>query len=88
MLVLQIYECSIRTLFDFIDEDNISDFTGSGFIEIWLADYTGIEAYGDLELFCLYPPSIYWDIINDLGQIGNLMGRLLIQLRKSIVFVG
>jgi hypothetical protein len=32
-----------------------SDFAGYGFVEIWIADYTGIEAYRDIELFGLAP---------------------------------
>ena len=35
------------------------DFRSYGFDEIWIADYTGLEAYGDIELFCLYPPE-WW----------------------------
>ena len=31
----------------------------TGFLEVWLADYTGIEAYGDIELFGLKPEK-YW----------------------------
>jgi len=39
--------------------DRIKDFESYGFDEIWIADYTGLEAYGDIELFCLYP-SEWW----------------------------
>ncbi len=31
------------------------DFKNHGFCEIWLADYSGLDAYGDIELFGLYP---------------------------------
>jgi len=31
------------------------DFTSHGFSEVWIADYTGLDAYGEIELFGLYP---------------------------------
>lgn len=30
-------------------------FACHGFVEVWLADHSGLEAYGDVELFGLYP---------------------------------
>ena len=56
VLVLQFVDCPISDLYldDDIKEDYETD--GShGFDEIWIADYTGLEPYGDIELFCLYP---------------------------------
>jgi hypothetical protein len=32
-----------------------TDFAAHGFCEIWLADYSGLDAYGDIELFGLFP---------------------------------
>ncbi|MBT9538053.1 MAG: hypothetical protein IVZ94_07965 [Nitrospirae bacterium] len=55
ILVLQLVGCPISELKYLLDESLAKDFGSYGFVEIWLADYTGIEAYGDIELFCLYP---------------------------------
>jgi hypothetical protein len=54
ILVLQLFDCSISSLKRLLDELKI-DFTDYGFVEIWLADYTGTEAYRDIELFGLVP---------------------------------
>jgi len=53
ILVLQFIDCPISYLH--LNESLKSDFESYGFDEIWIADYTGKEAYGDIELFCLYP---------------------------------
>ncbi len=55
ILVLQLCDCSLWSLRSFLTDDIREDFSGYGFVEIWLADYTGIEAYGDVELFGLVP---------------------------------
>lgn len=55
ILVLQLVDCPIAELEYLLDESLKNDFGSCGFAEIWLADYTGIEACGDIELFCLYP---------------------------------
>ncbi|MDY7001041.1 MAG: hypothetical protein SVS15_04575 [Thermodesulfobacteriota bacterium] len=58
ILVLQFVECPISSLYS-LDDSLKGDFEAYGFDEIWIADYTGEEAYGDIELFCLYPPE-WW----------------------------
>ncbi len=58
ILVLQLVDGSIDTLKGVIDGLQ-DDFTDHGFTEIWLADYSGLEAYGDIELFGLYPVRIW-----------------------------
>lgn len=55
ILVLQLCDCSLRSLRPFLTDDVREDSSGYGFIEIWLADYTEIEAYRDIELFGLFP---------------------------------
>ena len=54
ILVLQFVDCSISSLY-ILDHSLKKDFESYGFDEIWIADYTGLDAYGDIELFCLYP---------------------------------
>jgi len=58
ILVLQFVDCPISSLY-LLDDNLKKDFESFGFDEIWIADYTGEEAYGDIELFCLYPPD-WW----------------------------
>jgi hypothetical protein len=55
ILVLQLVDGSLYSL-RFILKDLKGEFDSHGFCEVWLADYTGREAYGDIELFCLVPP--------------------------------
>jgi hypothetical protein len=55
ILVLQFVDCPISSLHLLADGIK-NDFESHGFVEIWIADYTGKEAYGDVELFCIYPP--------------------------------
>jgi hypothetical protein len=41
-------------------KDLFDDYMDHGFEEVWLADYYfDIEVYGDIELYCLYPKSLY-----------------------------
>jgi len=56
ILVLQLTDCPITDLEWFIDYSLQSDFSSHGFVEVWLADYTGSKAFGDIELFGIYPP--------------------------------
>jgi hypothetical protein len=58
ILVLQLVDCSIVSLPPLGDSIK-KDFEIYGFAEIWIADYTGEEAYNDIELFCLYPPALW-----------------------------
>ncbi len=59
ILVLQLMDCPLSELVKMLDGSLRADFGSSSFAEIWLADYTGIDAYGDVELFGLYP-SKWW----------------------------
>ncbi|WP_022663844.1 hypothetical protein [Desulfospira joergensenii] len=58
ILVIQFVDCPVTNLYQ-LDESLKDDFRSYGFDEIWIADYNGLEAYGDIELFCLYPPE-WW----------------------------
>ncbi|MFH1702486.1 MAG: hypothetical protein ABIB41_03500 [Nitrospirota bacterium] len=55
ILVMQLVDCPLAELILFLDEKLQNDFASYGFMEIWLADFTGVEAYGDIELFCIHP---------------------------------
>ena len=55
ILVLQSDECPLEEIDLYVDPSLQSDFALFGFKEIWLADFTEIDAYGDIELFGLHP---------------------------------
>jgi len=59
ILVLQLMDSPLSEIGTILDKGLQDDFATSGFTEIWLADYTGLDAYGDIELFGLYPPK-WW----------------------------
>lgn len=54
MLVLQLVDGSLKGLVHLFD-DLREEFMNQGFSEIWLADYSGLEPYGDIEIFGLFP---------------------------------
>lgn len=58
ILVLQLVDCPIASLPP-LGNSIKKDFEIYGFAEIWIADYTGEEAYNDIELFCLYPLALW-----------------------------
>ena len=58
ILVLQFIDCSISSLY-LLDDGIKKGFESYGFAEIWIADYTGKAAYGDIEMFCLYPTELW-----------------------------
>jgi hypothetical protein len=52
ILVVQLMDCPIRDVgLDLLPED----VDPHGFIEVWVADYTDLDAYGDIELFGIWP---------------------------------
>ncbi len=55
ILVLQLIDTPLRHIKTCLTDDLINDFASLDFMEIWLADYSEIDAYGDIELFGLYP---------------------------------
>ena len=59
MLVLQLVDCRLSELSNILDSNLQKDFESYSFSEIWIADYTGLDAYGDIELFGLSPPK-WW----------------------------
>jgi len=55
ILVLQVMDCQLSELRNILDCKLQKDFTSYDFTEIWIAYYTELDAYGDIELFGLYP---------------------------------
>jgi hypothetical protein len=58
ILVILLIEGSLKSLKNLLNGRK-NGFNDYGFSEIWLADYTGLEAYGDIELFCLFPSELW-----------------------------
>jgi len=54
MLVLQLVDGTLDNIM-WVFDGLRDDFVDHGFEEVWLADYSGQEAYGDIELFGLFP---------------------------------
>lgn len=52
VLVFQIRECPISEIIPYIVKE---DYASHGFSELWIADYSTLEAYGAIELFGLSP---------------------------------
>lgn len=55
LLLLQLTDIPLSEIFRRLNPMLFPDLQDSGFAQVWLADYTGLEAYGDIELYCLYP---------------------------------
>ncbi|MEW6681641.1 MAG: hypothetical protein AB1451_01795 [Nitrospirota bacterium] len=55
MLVLQLMDVPIEDVAPHLDEEIIDEMSGTGFFEIWVADYTVQEAYGTVQLFGIKP---------------------------------
>ena len=58
ILLLEIVDIPLNSIWNLINEENIPKLYSTGFLEIWLADYTGLDAYGNIELFCVCPEEL------------------------------
>jgi len=56
ILVVQTMDCPLRLLEPELEPDLFRD---HGFEEVWLADYSELEAYDNIELFCLHPTALW-----------------------------
>lgn len=59
MLVIQLLNYKFDSLEWMKHESFFNDYAEAGFLEIWLADYSTMEAYGQLRLIGLYPPEVW-----------------------------
>ena len=55
ILLLQLMDSSIEQLSSFIDDGIIKEITKTGFLEIWIADYSVLNAYETIQLYCIKP---------------------------------
>ena len=59
ILVIQLMDCPFSAVHSLISERWTDDICkSSGFSEIWLADYSELDAYGAIELCALFPASL------------------------------
>lgn len=59
ILVLQLTDIPLWELSGCLQPSLFPDLRNTGFSEVWLADYTGSEAYDNVELFCLHPTELW-----------------------------
>lgn len=59
ILVLQQSDCPLARPGPWLDDLGPEEFTDHGFAEIWIANYSEFDAYGNIELFGLYPESLW-----------------------------
>jgi hypothetical protein len=59
ILVLQESQCPLSRLGPWLDDLGPAEFTDHGFAEVWIADHSELDAYGNIELFGLYPESVW-----------------------------
>jgi hypothetical protein len=56
ILILQVMDCPLSNLHYYLEDGNSpDDYADLGFSEVWVADYSEIDAYSVIELFGLYP---------------------------------
>jgi len=55
ILLIELWDIPLAHIAWSISADVLPDLYSTGFEEIWLADFTGLEAYGNVELFCVRP---------------------------------
>lgn len=55
ILLLELTDIPLIELEGTLNHGTLPDIHETGFLEIWIADFTGLEAYNNVELFCLRP---------------------------------
>jgi len=58
ILVLQLMNCGLSELKRFLTDSVVEGAADCGFAEVWIADFTTIEPYGEVELFCILPEDL------------------------------
>ena len=55
ILIVQLQESPLWEIASSLTEELFPDLPEYGFCEIWLADFSELEAYNNIELFCFFP---------------------------------
>jgi hypothetical protein len=58
ILVLQEGDCPLARLGPWLEDLGPEEFSDHGFAEVWVADHSELDAYGNIELFGLYPEAL------------------------------
>lgn len=58
ILIVQLKESPLWEIAEAMTEDFFPDLPSYGFCEIWLADFSKIDAFNNIELSCLYPQNL------------------------------
>jgi len=69
ILVLQLMDCPLDEASCFLDKEVLSEVVATGFLEIWAADYTAMEAYNSVQLYGIKPPK--WAGLHDHSMMGS-----------------
>jgi hypothetical protein len=69
VLVLQLMDSSIDQVVLFLDDQVIKELNETGFFEIWFADYTILDAFGTIQLYCIKPKR--WQGLHNHSRTGN-----------------
>lgn len=59
ILVIELYAISLSDIFPVLTVDNFSDVFSLNFKEIWLGDYTQVEPFNCIDLFCIAPAKMF-----------------------------
>jgi hypothetical protein len=59
ILVVELLDYSFESWAWTTDSSVADDFSDTGFREIWLADYSTVEQFGEIRLIGLYPSSVF-----------------------------
>jgi len=59
ILVVELLDYSFESLAWASDESHADDFAGTGFVEIWLADHSTVEAFREIRLIGLHPSRVF-----------------------------
>lgn len=68
MLVLQLMDSPVDAVAEFLDKQVLQEVCQTGFFEIWLADYTILEAFGTVQLYGIKPKK--WQGLHDHSRTG------------------
>ena len=63
ILLLQLMDSSIEQVASLLDDGIIKEINKTGFLEIWIGDYSISEAYGTIQLYCIKPKK--WQGLHD-----------------------
>ncbi len=58
MLLIELSDIPLYEIKDRISEEALPDLFSIGFKEVWLADFSELEVYDNVELFCIRPANL------------------------------